>query len=247
MSNNKHIFALHIQESLLHTSVTITDRDILLRVQQVLRLQVDDTLLVFNSTHHARARIRVCDKRNLVLTVHTVQENKQLYPLTHWLLPVLEREAFEASLYSLAVLGATTIQPLITEKSRRQWGSEKDLERAERIMIAACEQAKQFVLPAIKPATHLPVILSECQARVEGQAIKKIFFDPTGAPAAQLMQDIKGADELILCIGPEGDLTEEEKQLLKDTGFSFYALTSTVLRACDAVLVAQGIIRSFCP
>ncbi len=46
-------------------------------------------------------------------------------------------------------------------------------------------------------------------------------------------------------IGPEGDLTKEEKAYLKEQGFLFCALTPTVLRAQQAVALGLGILRSY--
>lgn len=238
MSKNKHLFSVHTQEILITGAVTFTAPEFLMRIQRVLRLSVGDTLLLFNDTHHAYAVIQAYEKKGVICTIEQVQENRLLFPVTHWLLPVLEREAFEASLYSLAALGATTIQPIITQKSRRAWGNEKDCERAQRIMISACEQAKQFVIPAIKPA----VSYADALVLIDPQATR-IFFDPAGEHIASLLS-IK-ADTFVIAVGPEGDLTEEEKKILKEHNFQFFSLTPTILRACDAVLVAQGIVRSF--
>jgi len=48
-------------------------------------------------------------------------------------------------------------------------------------------------------------------------------------------------------IGPEGDLTAQEKELLKERGVQFLRLTPTILRAQQAVVVAMGIFRSLLP
>jgi len=251
IKKSNHEFALFIDDQ-LQKQLIITDKDFVFRVQHIVRLSEDDTLIVFNKTHHARATYIKGDKKQIVFELVTIVENVPLVPKIHWFLPVLEREAFEAALYSATVLGATSIQPIITEKSRRQWGADKDLERATRIMIAAAEQSKQYVLPHIKQAVVLASLAARGERGVvasnpfewQNNQIKKIFFDPTGAPCAQLLHHIKDTHEIILCIGPEGDLTDSEKSLLKNNNFQFYALTPTILRACDAVMVAQGIIRS---
>lgn len=74
---------------------------------------------------------------------------------------------------------------------------------------------------------------------------KKIFFDPQGSKIEVLLPEIKNAQHIILAIGPEGDLTSEEKDLIKRSGFIFATLTATILRACQAALLSAGIIRSF--
>lgn len=235
---DKHEFALFISVPLFHELI-ITDRDTIFRIQQVLRIAIGDTVIFFNDTQYARATYVSGDKKQLRFSLEKSHDTIPLTPKIHWLLPILEREAFEAALYSATVLGATTIQPIITQKSRQKWGSEKDLERARRIMISAAEQSKQFVLPAINPVR---VILNLFQDPPKKISIP-IFFDPTGLPCKELLKQTN-VQEFTLCIGPEGDLTSEEKQFLKEQGFQFYSLGKSVLRACDAVMVAQGIVRA---
>ncbi len=54
----------------------------------------------------------------------------------------------------------------------------------------------------------------------------------------------QNSDALVICSGPEGDLTCEEKRMLADANFLFCALTPTVLRAQQAVAVGLGSFRS---
>ena len=57
--------------------------------------------------------------------------------------------------------------------------------------------------------------------------------------AGSLIEPIYGS------VGPEGDLTLEEKAYLKQLGFVFCALTPTVLRAQQAVALGLGVLRSY--
>ena len=50
--------------------------------------------------------------------------------------------------------------------------------------------------------------------------------------------------QISLMVGPEGDLTMDEKELLKERDVQFLCLTPTVLRAQQAVAVSLGIFRS---
>ncbi len=68
---------------------------------------------------------------------------------------MLKREAFEQAVYSLCEMGATSIYPVRTVKTAQSWGSEKDYVRVRTSMIAAAEQAKQFVIPTVHPVGEL--------------------------------------------------------------------------------------------
>ncbi|PKN03448.1 hypothetical protein CVU75_02160, partial [Candidatus Dependentiae bacterium HGW-Dependentiae-1] len=49
---------------------------------------------------------------------------------------------------------------------------------------------------------------------------------------------------ILLLVGPEGDLTEEEKGAISRAGVQFCKLTPTVLRAMQATAVGMGVVRS---
>lgn len=53
----------------------------------------------------------------------------------------------------------------------------------------------------------------------------------------------KQVQELILMVGPEGDLIPEKK-LLVHAGFTFCSLTPTVLRSVQAIALGLGMFRS---
>src|SRR5690606_33761628 len=126
-----------------------------------------------------------------------------------------------------------------TEKTKAQHLNKKDYERFQRIIIAASEQSKNFAFPELKEAIVL-------HSAIGAYAEKKIFFDPQGQSVMHVMQDMVKShmQELFLLVGPEGDLTYEEKVAVRKAGFIFCALTPTILRSVHASFLGAGIIRS---
>ena len=155
---------------------------------------------------------------------------------------MLKREAFEEALYSLCELGVTAIQPLTTRKTARSWGDEKELQRAQKILIAAAEQAKQFVVPQMLPVLPLETWVSTLTTTSN----YRIFFDAAGQPLSEIVAKLSNntPQELIMLSGPEGDLANTEKELLKSHNFMFSKLTPTILRAQQAITLGLGVIRS---
>lgn len=51
-------------------------------------------------------------------------------------------------------------------------------------------------------------------------------------------------DAMTCMVGPEGDLTDQEKDELKKVNVQFVRLTPTVLRSWHALLVGVGALRS---
>ncbi|MFH1254447.1 MAG: RsmE family RNA methyltransferase [bacterium] len=96
-----------------------------------------------------------------------------------------------------------------------------------------------------------PVEGCEFQKRSNAKPSLKIYFDPSGACFVDLLKKIKESNDqkndyldIILFFGPEGGLTGQEEKLLSDLGFETYALTPTILRAREAVIVGLGGVRS---
>lgn len=242
-NHEKHEFAFFCKDLLSSVSVqsvyTVTDSDIVHRMVHVVRIEVGDIVVLFNEAVAVAVRIENLLKKSVVCTVVTVRDMQPLLPEIHWYLPLLDRTAFDDAVYILTSMGATTITPLITEKSDKRFV--RPVERLERIMIAAAEQSKQLVLPTIKPVEQF---LSSGLLNAGNGTI--IFFDPEGIPAFDVMTSLRknNVGSLTCVIGPEGDLTVEEKAILRKQGTTFCALTPTILRAEQAVTVAMGMLRS---
>lgn len=244
-----HEFALYcpLVSELAHDSQAdiyqLSDPELVQRIVTVLRLEKGDTIILFDSLLHVKATIVGFDgRRSITIQLHDIEKNKRLTPEIQWLLPLLKREAFEEALYSLCELGATSVQPVLTQKTTRFWAGEKEGLRAQRIMIAAAEQSKQFVMPFVHPIIPLEL----CVIQSLQPAVVKLFFDPAGIPLREAVAIIESQriHHIIACTGPEGDLTYEEKLLLTDQGFIFCALTPTILRAQEALVVGLGALRS---
>lgn len=68
-------------------------------------------------------------------------------------------------------------------------------------------------------------------------------MDPSGQSMLGLF-DSQTTEAYVVMVGPEADLTQQEKDSVQHAGFSFYRLTPTILKAVDAVSLVAGIIRS---
>ena len=163
-----------------------------------------------------------------------------MQPTVIFFLPLLKRDALEAALYSLVELGASEIRLMRTQKTQRVWGGAKEFDRLRTIMIAAAEQSKQYITPTL----HEPQLFDEIVKELDGTSC--LFFDPQGADLFPVLQKFRKnmPQTISLMIGPEADVTSDEKQLLQEHGATFCRLTPTILRAQQAVAVSLGIIRS---
>jgi 16S rRNA (uracil1498-N3)-methyltransferase len=246
MSKNKHEFALYFPaftqqfgSASAGALVTLDNEELCHRILKVLRLQEGEQVTLFNNLHHAQVEIIQTTKRTVGVRIIAIQENTAHKPAVTFLLPLLKRADLEVAIYSLVEMGVTTIQLVATEKTANSLHSEKEFLRLQNIMIAAAEQSKNFSMPELAA----PILFTAALAELEKPCI---FFDPQGDFLLDVLNPLiqQKPAALTLMVGPEGDLTELEKNLLKQSGAQFCALTPTVLRSVQAVALGAGMIRT---
>jgi 16S rRNA (uracil1498-N3)-methyltransferase len=222
-------------------SISLSDEEIVARIGKVLRLEPGQEIILFDRLMHAEVSITTITKKEVSGTLLTQQNNDVLQPVIHFMLPLLKREALQEALYSLAEMGVQEVHLVTTQKTQRDW-QEKDAQRMQRIIIAAAEQSKNYSFPRI----HEPVTLQTALEKIKNSAGYKLFFDPVGVPAPKYLPQLTAANvPLFLLIGPEGDLTAQEKELVAQAQFTFCALTPTILRASQAAGVSAALMRSW--
>lgn len=245
--SSKHEFALYVpflreKVTTINKNLVIDDQQLSMRISSVLRLQPKEQLVLFDEIIHAQCELIEASKKAVTFKVLEKGNNAPLKPKITFALPLLKRDDFETALYSLVELGAQAVQFITTEKVQRSLYGEKEYERCKRIMISAAEQSKNFAIPEL----FLPISLPEYVAKISPMNIPKIYFDVEGESVLTLAQELyaQKPQELILMVGPEGDLTSDEKELVRSGNFTFCTLTPTVLRSVSAVELGLGIFRS---
>jgi len=249
--NNKeqHEFAFFYPETTklgieipLGTMCAIDDRILCHRIMHVLRLTQGESFTLFDSHKHLECVLQEINERKLHAIVRAYECNVSFAPHITFMVPLLKKEAFEESIYTLTELGANAIQLIDTQKTQRTWGGQKEQERIERIMQAAAEQSKNFAYPSVSS----PVSLQSAIGAIHRDAAIRVFFDPEGCSLNDVITSINTSlsTRIVLVIGPEGDLTADEKAYLNGHGFVFCQLTPTILRAQQAVTVSLGALRS---
>jgi 16S rRNA (uracil1498-N3)-methyltransferase len=206
---------------------------------RVLRIEEQESFILFDPAQHIRLEVTSIKKNSIETTIITRNANIKLTPEIQVLLPILKREAFQEAIYSCIELGANKIWLINTQKSQRLRDIKKDLERLHKIAVSAAEQSKCFAFADIQA----PLDLHEVLELFDYRNVNAFFCDPQGERFS-ISKSSFAAKGSLLAIGPEGDLTAQEKTLLSQYSFTFISLTPTVLRAQQAVTVGLGLLRS---
>jgi 16S rRNA (uracil1498-N3)-methyltransferase len=196
-------------------------------LEKVLRLQSGENLLGFNE-RDGEWQITF-EKPNYVCVTQTraVQRSEPLWlafaPLKHDPMTFLIEKATE--------LGATNLQPLLTEHTNTQ---RINLERLQKNAIEAAQQCERLDIPTIPKSLALGIFLQKLPEDVHWYSAIERSDD------GQVKRAVKVNHPAGFIIGPEGGWSESEKLILK-TRTNNISLGKNILRAETAALVCLSL------
>ena len=229
-------FIPHLVKNNKNTPFSVEDEGIVHRLKNVLRLEPGESIVVFNRDLRATFEIREFLKKSIqgTLSACMPHEQKNSRNVTVFL-PVLKKEHLQEALYGLCEIGVHVIQLVHAHKAHVKTWSAKDHEKAEKIIIAAAEQSKNFTYPVLLAPISLEVAVTQSSNKHI-----KIMLDAQGDSAFSLRENILIDEKVALFVGPEGDFSEKEKELLLKSGVVSCKLTQTILRAYQAAIVGAA-------
>lgn len=134
-------------------------------------------------------------------------------------------------------IGIEKISFLICEHSERK---QIDLERMNRIAISALKQSSATFLPEIQLISFRELLEQYKTCSCD----KFIAWCSGQSDVSQLSQQKYFSNEILLLIGPEGDFSQEEIKLAKETDFKEIKLGNKILRTETAALYGTCIIAA---
>ena len=242
-ASNAHLFAfwyptLSAEIKGAQKTLQIKESTLITRISAVLRLQVNESFLLFDRTLHVPVVITEINKKYIAVLCGTVEKNNLYTPSITAILPLLKKDDLATALVQLVASGISAVQLVLTQGVQRTWGGAHEHDRLERLMIAAAEQSKHFALPFL----HEPIPLA--MAVLKHKNI--VYGDADGKPFKEIFNDLPVLiKECAVLVGPESDFALDEKVLLHTHGVVGYSLTPTVLRSYLAITIITGALRSW--
>lgn len=243
----RHLFALFYPACSTYRSVIrpgqeieISDEKLFHRLIRVLRLLEQQECILFDRFAHARVKIKRIMHQKVYVELVEYADNTPLKPFITLCIPLLKRDALHDAMYAAVELGASQIQLIKTEKMHKQL-AQHELERLDKIIIAAAEQSKNFHFPIIHAAKDLSAYVLSNKDHWQG-----IWFCAEGIPLTRFFRQEGDVEEkqYALFFGPEADFSLKEKLFFEEIFGKGYRLTPTILRSPQAVSVGLGIFRT---
>ncbi|HIN74528.1 MAG TPA: 16S rRNA (uracil(1498)-N(3))-methyltransferase [Gammaproteobacteria bacterium] len=153
---------------------------------------------------------------------------------------LIKTEPFSFSIQKATELGVTSISPLYTERTVIKLKSNSTKSRKARwqsIATHACQQCGENWLPEINEIQRLEDWAQAVKAK------HKIVLYPN---AETKLSSLTFDDSVAIAVGPEGDFTDSEINLLTEKDFLPVKLGERVLRADTAVISVVSAIRAMC-
>lgn len=183
------------------------------------------------------------EKYASVLVVEKVKEEAPPPSFCVWQSFLRSPVRMEWLVEKLTEIGVTEIGFFPAERSVKEKISQEKAKRFERIAISACKQSGRIWFPAIRVCGSWEEFLSLLKVSARGTIL---LADPSGnINLFGLLQKESIRCPINLIVGPEGDLTEREKQELCDQGARPVALAEKILRSETAAIFGAAILSAF--
>ncbi|HLS63927.1 MAG TPA: 16S rRNA (uracil(1498)-N(3))-methyltransferase [Ruania sp.] len=141
-------------------------------------------------------------------------------------------------------VGMDAVVPWQSARSVSRWRgpkATKGVERWRHVVRAAAKQSRRAFLPAVADLVHGEQLLTTVRSAVENGGVVLVAHESASTPIDHT-QIPPEAPEVLVVVGPEGGLTEEEVRDLVEAGAQVVRLGPHVLRTSTAGPVALTLL-----
>lgn len=208
---------------------------------KVLRLKSGDQINIVNGRgSRFQAVLDVIDfKMTTFKSLLILEENSQpTYSICLWVAPTKQLERMEWMVEKCTEFGINSIGFFSSRYSERK---EIKLNRLEKIAISALKQSKNLFKPQLNPIVPIKEIIQLSENKNHSnQYLFAHIADPLGDPLFKVFEKNKNYH---IMIGPEGDFSKEESDLIIVNHWQPFSLGKPILRTETACISATQSIH----
>lgn len=206
-------------------------------IQNVYRLQINDEVRVIDGEFEYLTKILSISKKEIVLEIiKKIEDNYSLDVNINMAIGILKNDKMNLVIQKLTEIGVNKIIPLKTKRVVVKINEKK--EKWETVVREALKQCRGVKFPKVSEIKKI------CEIDYE-RYDKIIFAYENSENSKPIFELIDKKDKNILCvIGPEGGITKEEVNFLKEKNAFEVSLGARILRAETASIVVAGIISN---
>ena len=218
--------------------ILIKDKSDCNHIQNVYRLNVGHELRIIDGEYEYFTEITQISKKEV--SVKILEKKEDSYSLNVNIdvaMGILKNDKMNLAIQKLTEIGVNRIIPLKTERVVVKINEKK--EKWDVVVREALKQCRGIKFTEITPVKKL--------AEIDYSKYDKIIFAYENSGESKSLSEIieKGDKDILYIIGPEGGITQEEVDFLKNNKAIEISLGKRILRAETAAIVVCGIIANF--
>ena len=204
-------------------------------VINVMRLKRGSNLNFFNKGGEWLSEIVFLDRDRVeVKFLNKIKESTNISNI-ELAICLIKKSPMETILQKATELGVSKIIPIISERTEVK---ELNFERANKIVVEATEQSNQLIPPQISKVTKLKDYLKDLDS------FSKLLFADVNSKDNLKAEVLKEAKSLSVLIGPEGDFSPSERELiLENSNVVPFTISRNILRTDTAVISAISLVN----
>ena len=204
-------------------------------VINVMRLKRGSNLNFFNKDGEWLSEIVFLDRDRVeVKFLNKIKESTNISNI-ELAICLVKKSPMETILQKATELGVSKIIPIVSERTEVK---EINFERANKIVIEATEQSNQLIPPQISKVTKLKDFLKNLDSS------SKLLFADVNSKNNLKSKVLEEAKTLSVLIGPEGDFSPSERELiLVNSNVVSFTISKNILRSDTAVICAISLVN----
>tara|TARA_A100001011_G_scaffold188625_1_gene197162 strand:- start:166 stop:876 length:711 start_codon:yes stop_codon:yes gene_type:complete len=204
-------------------------------VTNVMRLKRGSNLNLFNKDGEWLSEIVFLDKDRVEVKFLNKLKEPPKNSNLELAICLVKKGPMETILQKATELGVSKITPIISERTEVK---ELNFERASKIVIEATEQSNQMAPPKILKTIKLKDFLENLDETT------KLLFADVNSKNDLINDNFKGFKSLCILIGPEGDFSPSERELILSISEVIpFTISKNILRSDTAVISAISLVN----
>lgn len=188
--------------------------------------------------------VAATSKSSLTATVHDVSSMDAETPRVVVVQAIPKRDRGELAVEMLTEVGVHEIVPWAATRSVAVWRGDRAAKSHAKWRATAHEAAKQ-ARRSWFPTVAKVASTSDVEALLEGASLPVVLHEAASGPMSDL--PVLGRGEIVIVVGPEGGISDEELAAFADVGAEPVRLGSSMLRTSTAGVAAAAALPSRTP
>ena len=226
---------LYHPDSILENTTSLLNKEHTHYIVNVMRLKRGANLNFFNKKGEWKSEVIFLDKDRVeVRFLEKIKEPNNLFK-TELAICLVKKNPMDYILQKATELGVSKIIPIISERTEVK---ELNQDRAKKIVIEATEQSNQLEPPEIRNVVKLKDFLKTFDET------SKLLFADVNSKDNLKVEDLKNFKSFCVLIGPEGDFSPVERDLiLQNIAVKPFTLSRNILRSDTAAISAISLVN----